>query len=470
MPHAMKSTDLVRTALNFEPPPYPPLFDQYWGAFLNAWRARHRLPPRTDIALDDLVYDDDAIQTYYRVDLYKLIPNEDPWPSLKKELGREGPYIIQRDAWGRILRRAPTSPYGQAISVPLEGKSDPDSLQFEPADADKRYAAMLAEMAHAQQLPHRPYLFIKIGGPYLRCSFLRGDSQWLMDIAEDPSFAAALAERMTDHLIAVGLEALRRTDLYRHSIWIFDDIASNQGVLMSPKSYERIFLPQTRRMVTAFQLAGAARVGMHSDGDLREVLDGLVDAGISILNPIEPRASMDVVELRRRYGKQLAFVGGVCNTEVLPWGTDADVRAHVEHVLSIAGEGGLVIGSHSIGPDVSLERYELFMDILHAHGRPRPGEGDRRTGGGGTGRSRGTDGPQHDGRMRLPAASSSTNRRRPWQVGPFSQEQWGFRADRMPGTSLTGWCDLGSFRASQDRQPRCPVVTSSTPAPTRQLY
>jgi uroporphyrinogen decarboxylase len=103
------------------------------------------------------------------------------------------------------------------------------------------------------------------------------------------------------------------------------------------------------------------------------VLDGLVDVGISILNPIEPRANMDVVQLRRRYGKRLAFVGGLCNSRILPTGSDAKVAHHVEHVLSIAGEGGLVIGSHSIGNDVTQERYDLVMEILHRHGRPRPG-------------------------------------------------------------------------------------------------
>jgi hypothetical protein len=82
---------------------------------------------------------------------------------------------------------------------------------------------------------------------------------------------------------------------------------------------------------------------------------------------------MDVVELRRRYGKRLAFVGGLCNSLILPHGTDAQVRTHVEHVLSIADDGGMVVGSHSISNDVTLERYGLLMDILHQHGRPRPG-------------------------------------------------------------------------------------------------
>jgi uroporphyrinogen decarboxylase len=259
------------------------------------------------------------------------------------------------------------------LEVALVEKSDLDKLEFEPPELDRRYTGMLELIGRVQQMKHNPYIFIKVGGPYLRSSFLRGEFQWYIDIGEDPEFAAAVAKRVTDHLIAVGIEALKRSELSDTSVWIFDDIASNQGLLISPQSYERLFLPQVRRMVAAFKQAGAAHVGYHSDGDIRSVLDGLVDAGISILNPVEPRANMDVVELRLRYGKRLAFVGGLCNSLVLPNGSDREVCEHVEHVLSIADDGGLVIGSHSISNDVTQERYNLFMEILHEHGRPRPG-------------------------------------------------------------------------------------------------
>jgi uroporphyrinogen decarboxylase len=157
------------------------------------------------------------------------------------------------------------------------------------------------------------------------------------------------------------------------SIWIFDDVASNRGPLVSPRSYERIFLPAVQRMVAAFKAAGVAQVGFHSDGDVRPILDGLVDAGISILNPVEPRANMDVVSLCKRYGHRLAYVGGLCNTRILPYGDDDSVRRHVQHVLSVATEGGVVIGSHSISGDISQERYRLFINILEAHGRPPAG-------------------------------------------------------------------------------------------------
>jgi uroporphyrinogen decarboxylase len=138
--------------------------------------------------------------------------------------------------------------------------------------------------------------------------------------------------------------------------------------------YEEIFLPLIRRMVVAFRQAGARHVGFHSDGDIRPLLDGLVDAGIAILHPLEPRAGMDVVALRSRYGRRVAFVGGLCNSHILTFGTDHEVRRHVAHVLSIVENGGLGVGSHTISNDISPDRYSFLMKLLHEYaGRPLPG-------------------------------------------------------------------------------------------------
>jgi uroporphyrinogen decarboxylase len=282
-------------------------------------------------------------------------------------------YIVEKDGWGRVIRRRSTSPYGEPVQVALADKGDIDGVVFESADLAARYEDMCMAVERAKSMRQPPYLFIKVGGPYLRSSFLRGEHQWYIDIATDETLVSEVATRVTDHLIAVGLEAVRRSRLSQTSIWIFDDVASNRGLLISPQSYERLFLPQIGRMVTAYKDAGVAHVGFHSDGDIRSIVDDLVDVGISILNPLEPRANMDVVDLRRRYGERLALVGGLCNSVILPTGSDEEVRRHLDHVLSISDEGGLVVASHSVGPDISQERYEFLTDLLCQRGRPRPG-------------------------------------------------------------------------------------------------
>ena len=368
----MSSIQRVQAALNFEQPDYIPLIENYWGDFVARWRRQQHLRPLPDLPFEDVV-EDLEISAYYGMDVAIAIPDESPWPSQAEMLGADRRYVIYRDGWGSVRRGLPGAEFAaRDLEVVLSEKSDLDNLEFESPKDDNRYIDYLERVARLSTGEYRPYVVTKLGGPFFRPSRLRGYVRWLMDIAEDPPFVEALARRVTDHLIAIGLEAVRRSGLWHTSIGIFDDCADNSGLQISPKFYTRVFLPQIRRMVKAFKGAGVARVMFHSDGDIQAILDGLVEAGIDAINPVEPRANMDVVELRKRYGKRLAFVGGLCNSRILPQGTAAEVRDHVEHVLKAGEGGGLVVGSHSIGADISLERYEFVMRILAEHGRPLP--------------------------------------------------------------------------------------------------
>ncbi|WP_348251177.1 hypothetical protein, partial [Salmonella enterica] len=67
----------------------------------------------------------------------------------------------------------------------------------------------------------------------------------------------------------------------------------------------------------ACKAAGARWFFFHSDGDIRAILPHLAEIGVDLINPVEPRAKMDVVALARQYRGRLQFVGGVDNSGVL---------------------------------------------------------------------------------------------------------------------------------------------------------
>jgi uroporphyrinogen decarboxylase len=368
----MSSTERVRAALDFRVPDYVPLIDVYWWEFVNRWRRRSNRKPLPGLPYDDVV-EDFEISAHYGVDIIVVVPDEAPWPNQVESLAWEGPYRVYRDGWGRIMRGKPGAEFAaRPLQVRLQSKTELDGLVFDPVHREERYGEYLERIDRLSRGSYQPYVATKVGGPFFRPTHLRGFMQWLLDLAEDPEFAEALCTRVTDHLISIGLEAMARSGLWHSSIWIFDDCADNDRLLISPSCYEKIVLPQLGRMVKAFKEAGVAHVIYHSDGDIRTILDGLVEIGIDGVNPVEPRAHMDVAELRKRYGKRLALLGGLCNSRVLPFGTDCEVRTHVERTLEAAQEGGLVIGTHSIGPDITPERYELLMQILAENGRPLP--------------------------------------------------------------------------------------------------
>ena len=137
---------------------------------------------------------------------------------------------------------------------------------------------------------------------------------------------------------------------------------------MSPEKFERIFYPQIKRMVQSFKGAGARKVCLHSDGNILPLLDMLIEAGIDGINPVEPKAGMDLVRLYEQYESQLALLGGMCNAFVLPGPDKSRIEQETRRILEVAQNGGVVIGTHSIGPDVPVENYEVYHHTLERYG------------------------------------------------------------------------------------------------------
>ena len=201
--------------------------------------------------------------------------------------------------------RMPTS--SRPSQTAIADSADLDGIEFDPPELDCRYltgkmdpSVTYADAAEMEQAlgddKQRHCVFGKTGGPYLRSTYLRGETAVPHGHRRRPAFARAIADKMADHLIAVGLEQLRRWDLYETGIWIYDDMAGNRGPMFSPAQFEQVLLPAYRRMIRAYKEAGAQYVFLHSDGDIRSLLDMLVDAGIDGLNPLERRANMDIVD------------------------------------------------------------------------------------------------------------------------------------------------------------------------------
>ena len=228
--------------------------------------------------------------------------------------------------------------------------------------------ATLDEAGESLRAAKQEYcVFGKTGGPFLRSSFVRGGTQFLLDIAGDPGLAKAIVDKVGRHLTAVGVEEIRRWSLQETGIWIYDDMGSNHGPMFSPASFERILLPAYRRMITAYKRAGARYVFLHSDGDIRPVLDMLLDAGIDGLHPLERRAHMDIVRLRDQYPR-LILAGGMDNTHTLLYGPVERIRAEAREIIDLGRDGGVIIGTHSISPEIPVEHFVAYHETCATYG------------------------------------------------------------------------------------------------------
>jgi len=347
----MISKERVLAACAFRPPDRIPRFDSFWE-YPDTWRARFGPPEGlTDIAI--------------------WVPNEGILPTAARRLAENGRWIDEVDTWGRTIRRREGAYFYETLDVPLKTAALVDSLAFDPPDLDLRFEGNQREAAGSGQpgdySDQDHCVFGKTGGPFLRSTFVRGEEQFLIDIARDPSLARAIADRVGDHLLRVGVEAIRRWSLQDTGIWIFDDMAYNDGPLFSPASFEEVFLPAYRRMVRAYREAGAQYVFVHSDGDIRPLLDMLVDAGVDGINPIEPRANMDIVTLRKRYPR-LVLTGGMCNSDTLVNGPIERIESETRRIIDLGRDGGVVIGTHSISPEIPIEYFAAYQKTCETYG------------------------------------------------------------------------------------------------------
>lgn len=347
----MTNQDRVMAALNFRPPDYMPAYMHFWPEFADPWKQAH---PSVGVSIDD----------FYDVAVKVIVGNETPYMSKACTLRHEHGYEIRRDGWGRTIRVRPDAYFMEQIDNAYDANGNLKYGDFDPPDLPARYAAYDGVM---ERLKRDYCVFAKTGGPFIRTYFMTGEAELLMNMAGDPQLAAEQVMRTAHHLTAIGLRELHRWKLHATGMWISDDMASTLGPMFSPKTAEKIMAPAWSYMVQAFKAAGAAKVIIDSDGNIGPLLDLLVDIGFDAVYPVEHRAGLDAVRLRDQYGGRLAFFGGLCNGLILPRGNPREIVEHTLRIMSAGREGGLVFGTHSIGPDVSLAAWDLCFNTFRKH-------------------------------------------------------------------------------------------------------
>ena len=243
----MTSEERVLKVFQFQTPDRIPTYDNFWE-FPEAWRK---------------VWEDPGVLT----DIQRYIPEERAFPTRKKILKEEDGWITEVDGWGRTIRHKPETFFVETLNLPFPVDQDPDTAQFDPPDQESRYygSGTQADLdKKINDLRSRYYVYVKTGGPFLRTTNVRGETQFLMDMAADPPLARAWADKVAAHIAAVGVEALSRSGLQENGIWIFDDMGTNKGPFFSPDTFEKVLLPGYRHMVKTYREAGARYVLLHS--------------------------------------------------------------------------------------------------------------------------------------------------------------------------------------------------------------
>jgi uroporphyrinogen decarboxylase len=188
---------------------------------------------------------------------------------------------------------------------------------------------------------------------------LMGFEGMALALHDEPALVEAVVERVASFLFEVFEHAAGIPGVC--ALWLADDLAHAQGLFFSPDFYRRVLFPWFKRYG---EVAASRKMPLiyHCDGAFWDIIPDLVDCGITALQPIEPKA-MDIVEVKRRWGRHLALIGNIDLGSTLTRGTPQEVEAEVrQRIRVLAPGGGYCVGSsNSVASYVPLVNYDAMI-------------------------------------------------------------------------------------------------------------
>jgi uroporphyrinogen decarboxylase len=268
------------------------------------------------------------------------------------DLGHDRVQDVFGVVWDRSVDKDIGNVEGCLLAEPtLAGYQFPDPL-------DRRFFADIP--AKIGRFPDRFRVF-QIGfSLYERAWTLRGMENLLMDFHDQPQFVHELLRRIADYNVAQVREALKH-DI--DAVYFGDDWGQQHGLQMGPRRWREFIYPVLQRMYAAVRQSGKF-VMIHSCGDVDELFDDLIAAGVNCFNPFQPEV-MDVYELLPRYRGRLSFHGGLSTQRTLPFGSVEAVRTEARRLLELGRDGGYIFApAHDVEGDVPLENMLAAIEAV----------------------------------------------------------------------------------------------------------
>ena len=182
-----------------------------------------------------------------------------------------------------------------------------------------------------------------------------------------PEELGRFIERIAAFVIEMTRAQVKAADGLLDGMVIWGDVAYVNGMLFSPEFWRRHFKPIVAEQIRICHEAGLPVI-YHGCGNASAIFPDFIELGLDTYNPLEAKAKLDVVELRRRYGHRMGFCG---NMDVLAWANAPlpEVRRQVLRKLNAAKGGGYIFQSdHSVPGNISAERYEYVINLVRKHG------------------------------------------------------------------------------------------------------
>jgi uroporphyrinogen decarboxylase len=380
---AMNSRDRVRCTLDHRQPDRIP-FDLGGTGLttihIDAYRRlrEHLNLPPVEIQIlaqaEQLAVVDEDVAEHLGTDVRLALPGLAT--GFEYRLRDEGDYEAYTDEWGIGWRKPRDAGfYYDMYQWPLVGAESLSDLKAHPFPdpVDPGRFATLRSQAEAAAAEGKA---IALAGPCAGVvevyAWMRGYERFYIDLAVNQDLVGYMLDRLVEFKSEYWEKALRELDGLVDVVIEADDLAGQQSLLLSPKTYRKLIQPRHRQLFHFIKAQAPVKVFFHSCGAVAAMIADLLEAGIDILNPVQISAvGMDLATLKREYGKDLVFWGGGVDTQqVLGTGTPEEIRQDVKrNIEALAPGGGFVFAAvHDIQPNVPPENVMAMWEAWREFG------------------------------------------------------------------------------------------------------
>ncbi len=369
--NTLRKLDRMKKALRHEEPDRVPISDFFWGSFVERWRRELELPPDAD--------------PYYHYDLDWIVtvPNMDPWIRPFETLKEDADEVVVRTGFGALMRKHFAFPMPEMREWETDSFEKLERAEFDgPGDRRRFFAAgdnQIAGVGDGFQRNSPAWIEtvkslrpdFPVFGSMIEVSEcltrLIGQQNCMLWMAEYPERMGSVINRIGAFYLEMARAEMEAAAGLLDGFVIWGDVAYKQGTFMSPRYWRQYFKPWVAQMVAVAHAAGLPVI-YHGCGNVKAIFPDYLEAGVDAYNPLEVKAGMDVLELRRQYGHRMAFCG---NSDVRLWeaGDREGVRCEVLRKLNAAKGGGFIFQSdHSVTSAVSGHTYDFIVKLVRKHG------------------------------------------------------------------------------------------------------
>ncbi len=364
----MNSRERIEIALNHKEPDHIPIQDGPWESTLERW---HKEGLSEDVEFDD----------YFGYEIRYVFPDitmQFPYEILEED----DEYITERNSYGEVVKNHKNRSTTPAIlDNAIKSRKDWEDSKGRLLVNEKRGVNFSSILDFSGQISLEEGLK-KINKNYENGKYIVyvvtvgldliqryiGMERLFLFVATEPDWIKEMILKNTKFILEM-YEYMVDVGYKFDGIFILDDLGYRNTSLISPRSYKEIIFDSDKLICDYFHNKNK-KVILHSCGCVKDLIPYFIEAGIDCLQPLEVKAGMDLIELKKKYGNELAFMGGI-DTRLYSSNDPKLVEEEIKTKFEVAKVGGGYIYhcDHSIPHTVSLSQYKRIIEMVRKYGK-----------------------------------------------------------------------------------------------------